>query len=207
MVLRRGTRGWGRPAAAATMAAALTLSGCGWGEEEAPPADAGTPPAEGAPGPAGPSYVYRPASSVESLEIGHTYRGRLLTAHGTAPATGWFRAALEPRNAGRPGPDGFLEFDLVAAPPELNGGEPGTPARLPIRADRTIPAADLVGAQGVRVYAGGSAAALRVTVSPTQASQTTGPRTQAVFTPVAPTRDTETGNDASAPPTPPRIGQ
>ncbi|WP_092862445.1 hypothetical protein [Albimonas pacifica] len=192
---------------AAALTAGLALAGCSWGEEEQAPVEAQTPPQGGAPGPSGPVYEKRPVASVESLEIGQIYRGRLLTAHGAAPATGWFHATLEPRNGSRLAPDGFLEFDLVAAPPELNGGEPGVPARLPIRADRAIPTADLVGAQGVRVYAGATAAALRVSVSAPQPGQAGGPRTQAVFSPVAPTRSVDADDPASAPPTPPRIGQ
>ena len=211
MGLRRAMRAWGRPGAAAALAAGLALAGCSWGDEDpaAEVTDAELPPRNGAPGaPAGPIYEMRPAASVESLEIGQIYRGRLLTAYGTAPATGWFRAELQPRNGGRLAPDGFLEFDLVAAPPELNGGAPGAPARLPIRADRAIPASDLAGAQGVRVHAGATAVAMRVAVEAPATSQTTGPRTPAVFTPVAPTRDAAPSSGGSASPrTPPRIGQ
>ncbi|MDF2232650.1 hypothetical protein P2H44_08805 [Albimonas sp. CAU 1670] len=192
MVQRRASRGWARGRAAAPLAfaaAALALSGCGLWEDEAAVADApSAPPQSGAPGVEGPRLNYLPAAGVESLEIGQIYRGRLLTAHGYAPATGWFRATLQPRNGGRPGPDGFLEYDLVGAPPELNGGEPGAPARQPLRADLAIPSSALAGVQGVRVHAGGQAVAMRVSAASPEPSQTTGPRTPAVFTPVAPTR-------------------
>lgn len=108
--------------------------------------------------------VKRPVAEVTSLEVGQMRKGRLLTAHGAAATPGWFQPALVPRGE-RPTPDGFLEFDFVAAPPELNGGAPmpeGTPIQRSIRADRAVSNADLAGVSGLRVYAAGGVAAVRL---------------------------------------------
>lgn len=123
------------------------------------------PPAQLAPS----QIVKRNVAVVNSLEMGVMDRGRLLTAYGAAPATGWFRPELRARNAGRPGPDGFLEFDFVAAPPELNGGAVppvGTDLQRRVRADRPIADRDIAAAVGVRVYADGGAAAMRFAAAP-----------------------------------------
>ena len=156
--MRRGTIG------AALLAAAL--AGCGGADvgdsvrigvlEPSPqnrPVAAPTTPLE-----------FRLVASVEDLNLGAMHRGRMLIAVGEAPATGWYRPQLRPRRGGAPAPDGFLEFDFVAAPPELNGGEAGpvgTPAQRRLRAVAPIEPQALAGAVGVRVFADGGSAALR----------------------------------------------
>ncbi|MEM6440282.1 MAG: hypothetical protein AAF763_11400 [Pseudomonadota bacterium] len=103
--------------------------------------------------------------SIESLEVGTTRNGVLLSAFGSAPRQGWFQPALRPLNDGLPGPDGFLDFEFVAAPPELNGGAAlpvGAPAQRRVKAVRPIPRRTLSGAAGLRVFAAqGPPAALR----------------------------------------------
>lgn len=166
---KRGARG---AAMATALAGALAAAGCdstvGGGEgavpsvrfrfltasEEAPP-----PPARIL------NPELRAVARIERIELGRMHQARLLTAVGETPVTGWFQPELAPRGGGRPGPDGFLEFDLVAAPPELNNlapGPVGTPAQRAVRADRILPESVVRGAVGVRVFAeSGPPAALR----------------------------------------------
>jgi len=100
----------------------------------------------------------------DSIEVGVLPKGRLLTVFGEAPETGWYLPELSPRGDGLPGPDGFLEFDFIAAPPQLNGQpEPprGTPAQRRVRADRVLDEAQLFGVVGVRVFAEAGPTAFR----------------------------------------------
>ncbi len=118
--------------------------------------------------------VRRPVAAVTDLELGVTRDGGLLTARGQAPTPGWFQAVLRPRDGGRLAPDGFLEFDFLAAPPELNGADPearpagsGTPAQRAVRADRLLRGRTLEGAAGIRVFpASGPPAAIRLAPPP-----------------------------------------
>ena len=106
----------------------------------------------------------RQVESVERLEFGAIHDGRMMTAWGLAPESDWFSPQLEVRRDGLPGPDGFIEFDLVAAPPALNGGEAGpvgTPAQRRIRADAPLLNTEIAGAAGVRVHAQNGAVAQR----------------------------------------------
>ncbi|MGG7565975.1 hypothetical protein ACQ5SO_07420 [Rhodovulum sp. DZ06] len=108
----------------------------------------------------------RAVERVDRLEIGRVHEGLMLSAFGTAPRQDWFSARLEPRREGLPGPDGFIEFDFVAAPPELNGFSaaetPGSATQRAMRADAAIEEANLAGAAGLRVHAAGNAAAIRL---------------------------------------------
>lgn len=124
-----------------------------------------------------PSYTYevkerRPVLTVEVLEVGRTHNGVTLTAYGLAPHQDWFSPLLQPRRDGLPGPDGFIEFDFLAAPPELNQwpyadpyepGAPGDAQQRRVRGDAEIPAANLALAAGLRVHAAGAARAIRLT--------------------------------------------
>jgi len=118
--------------------------------------------------------VRRPVASVDRLELGVTRDGRLLTAYGAAPTPGWFQALLRPRDDGRLAPDGFLEFDFLAAPPELNGADPealpagpGVPAQRAVRADRLLRGGAVQTAAGIRVFAAsGPPAAIRLAPPP-----------------------------------------
>ena len=58
-----------------------------------------------------------PLQAVQSVEIGRTSNGILLTAHGTAPGLGYSLPALRVRRGGELGPDGYQEFDFVATAP------------------------------------------------------------------------------------------
>jgi hypothetical protein len=61
---------------------------------------------------------------------------------------------LAPRRGGAPGPDGFVEFDLLARPPAEGFAMPrGGEAVRRIEAVRLIPADELGSARGVRVFA------------------------------------------------------
>ena len=98
----------------------------------------------------------KPVLRVDRVEFGSLHDGVAVAAFGEAPAPQWFAARLQPRGDGLPAPDGFLEFDFVAAPPELNGAEApplGNPAQRQIRADRGLTREDMSGAVGVRVFA------------------------------------------------------
>ncbi len=146
-------RGWG------AVLAAAALAGCGSSASDYMPRVSvlGTSDELEDKAPEAPvaiaNAVKRPVADITGLELGRMVRGRLLTAHGIAPAGGWFQPELRPLNDGRPAPDGFLEFEFMAAPPDLNGGvgQPGLPVeqRL-IRADRVI--RDSADAVGVRVF-------------------------------------------------------
>lgn len=99
---------------------------------------------------------FRTVATVGKIEIGAMHDAVAVTAFGEAPSSGWFAPRLRPRGDGRPGPDGFLEYDFVAAPPELNGGTPqpvGTAAQRAIRADLALPLEMAKAASGVRVFA------------------------------------------------------
>ncbi len=109
-----------------------------------------------------------PVQSVERLEMGVTHDGIAVSAFGAAPASMWFQPRLNYRNNGEIGRDGFLEFDLVAAPPEMNGGEVGpvgTEAQRAVRGDRTLTRDEIANAVGVRVFAStGAPVAMRFPV-------------------------------------------
>lgn len=166
-----------RPTSAAPLAALIALAGCGLlpdsVSDSVPEVRFGVlePSREPEPEPAAirpeAELERRPVARVTDLEIGVTRSGRLLKATGEAPLTGWFQPALRPRRDGAPGPDGFLDFDLVAAPPELNGGPAGvagTPAQRRVQAVRLLTADTLAGAAGLRVHAAeGPPAAIRFT--------------------------------------------
>jgi hypothetical protein len=106
----------------------------------------------------------RQVLSIERLEFGAIHKGRMMTAWGYAPESDWFSPQLEIRREGLPGPDGFIEFDLVAAPPTLNGGKAGavgTLAQRKVRADIPLLNALTAGAAGIRVHAQDGAIAQR----------------------------------------------
>ena len=95
-----------------------------------------------------------PVQAVRSVEIGRTANGIILTAFGTAPGLGYSLPALRVRRDGQPGPDGYLEFDLVATEP-VQGLElpPGTTRTRAVRADLPIDLRALRGVAGLRVMA------------------------------------------------------
>ncbi|MGM0585811.1 MAG: hypothetical protein ACQEUZ_14300 [Pseudomonadota bacterium] len=161
---RRQRRAW---SAAAAIGAVLALAGCETVSDYTPEVEfRALESSRRAPEiPKAPEeLIKRPVASVDSLELGALRRGRLLLVEGSAPATRWYKPELRPRHDGRPAPDGFLEFDLVAAPPELNAAEPGpegTPGQRRLRAARALSPAELAAAQGVRVYAAQGAQAVR----------------------------------------------
>lgn len=165
----RGLRA--RPLYAAAALAALSLAGCSTFSDvadKAPGVEISVfePSVEPTKAPA-PVIVKerRPVASVEALELGVLHDGVMLTAHGHAPEADWFSPKLEVRRDGLPGPDGFIEFDFVAAPPALNDGKRGpvgTEMQRRIRGDVAIPAAALNGAAGLRVFSAGGAVATRL---------------------------------------------
>ncbi len=95
-----------------------------------------------------------PVESVSRLEIGRTRNGFLITAYGSAPGLGYSLPRLRPRREGRPGLDGYIEYDFVATePPPGFDLPPGTARTRTIRADLPVKADDLRGAAGIRVLA------------------------------------------------------
>ena len=95
-----------------------------------------------------------PMQTVGSVEIGRTRDGILITAHGTAPGLGYSLPVLQARRDGKPGKDGYIEYDLVAsAPPEGSNLPPGNERARRIRADLPVRAAQLAGVKGIRVMA------------------------------------------------------
>lgn len=94
-----------------------------------------------------------PVQALQRIEIGRTRSGYVITAFGTAPGTGYGGAALRARRDGSPGPDGFLDFDFVAVPPDPAFNLPqGTISARAIRADVQVTERQLRGVQGFRVH-------------------------------------------------------
>lgn len=135
-----------RIVAFAALAAASVIGGCSLfdsGKEE--PAAAEQAVAEAR---------YEPVVEVRDIEIGRTRNGLVITALGLAPGAGYAAPELRPRRDGRPGPDGYLDFDFVArAPnPALNLGTGSERVRT-VRADRHLSLDELRGAIGLRIHA------------------------------------------------------
>lgn len=123
---------------AAALAAALTAAACA--DDPAPEA-AAPPPADEA--------VTRVAvDQALTAEIGRTHDGFVLSATGLAQGVGWRAARLRPVTVVA-GPDGFIEFVLVAEPPAAR--DPGLQQR--IRADTVLAPEQLAFARGARVSA------------------------------------------------------
>lgn len=120
--------------------AVAALAGCG-GSDEVPPPE--------------PAVIEQPQRQVAQvprligLEVGQMHRAVALTAFGEAPTGGWSAPQLRPRS-GAPGPDGFLDIDMVAEPPQ---GDMQIQVITRLRADLQIPVATLSGARGLRVHA------------------------------------------------------
>lgn len=98
-----------------------------------------------------------PVDEVVGIEIGRTSTGILVTAYGFAPGIGYGAPELRARRGGAIGTDGFLDYDLVARPPDSGFGLPasGDPRARLVRADRLFGLAELRGATGLRVHGGG----------------------------------------------------
>jgi hypothetical protein len=97
--------------------------------------------------------VQVPVQSVNSIEIGRTRDGFLITAYGRAPGLGYSLPALRPRRDGLPGLDGYIEYDFVATEPTRADLPAGTSATRALRADLPVAAGALRGARGIRVLA------------------------------------------------------
>ena len=100
-----------------------------------------------------PEVVKTPVVRIESLELGRLFRGYMLIATGVAPGTGYHQPELRIRYGGELGPDGFYEFDFVAAAPDdpAQGANAPVTARL-LRGDFELSPAMLRSARGVRVW-------------------------------------------------------
>ena len=100
-------------------------------------------------------------SSITGIEIGRTRDGVLITALGEAPGPGYSLALLRPRRDTLVAPDGFIEFDFVASPPdpELDLGI-GTPRTRAVRADLPLLQGQVRNARGLRIIARSGAASV-----------------------------------------------
>lgn len=95
-----------------------------------------------------------PVQAVREIEIGRTRDGFVVTAYGTAPALGYAVPQLRARRDGKPGADGFLDFDFVALPPKPGLERPqGSIAARSVRADILLTQREMRGATGIRVHA------------------------------------------------------
>jgi len=95
-----------------------------------------------------------PVQTVRAVEIGRTADGFLITAFGTAPGLGHALPSLRARHDGAPGTDGYIEYDLVALPPDPASDLPSGTARIrQVRADLPIGLEQTLGTRGVRVFA------------------------------------------------------
>ena len=136
-----------RIAALAAIAATLAAGGCGLfdGDDEEEAAAAQQAVVEAS---------YEPVEEVRQIEIGRTRNGLVITAYGLAPGPGYAAPELRPRREGRPGPDGFLDYDFVARAP-LN--PPATASASPrareVRGDVLVEVRDLRGVTGIRIHA------------------------------------------------------
>ena len=153
----------------AVLPAALALSACSGGEEEAPATesqgsvigDIGTlwgeesskVKAERA-ARLRQAAIKVPVTAVRSVELGRTRDGFLITAFGTAPGLGFSLPALRVRRSGEPGVDGYIEYDFVASEPAQGFSLPqGTTQTRALRADLAVSIRQLRGASGIRVLA------------------------------------------------------
>ncbi len=100
-----------------------------------------------------PEIAKEPVVRIESLELGRLFRGYMLIATGVAPGTGYHLPELRIRYGGELGPDGFYEFDFVAAAPDdtSQGANAPVTARL-LRGDYELTPLMLRSARGVRVW-------------------------------------------------------
>ncbi|MEM7670033.1 MAG: hypothetical protein AAF317_12975 [Pseudomonadota bacterium] len=95
-----------------------------------------------------------PVQAVREIEIGRTRDGFVVTAFGTAPALGYAVPQLRARRDGKPGTDGFIDFDFVATPPKPGLERPqGSISARSLRADILLERKDLRGSTGIRVHA------------------------------------------------------
>ncbi|MEM6932516.1 MAG: hypothetical protein AAF526_02920 [Pseudomonadota bacterium] len=95
-----------------------------------------------------------PVQAVREIEIGRTRDGFVVTAYGTAPALGYALPQLRVRRDGKPGTDGFIDFDFVATPPKPGLERPqGSISARSLRADILLERKDLRGSSGIRVHA------------------------------------------------------
>lgn len=131
-------------ALAAAVLAALSLGGC---------SSSGADKTEESAAQAVQADPYVPVESVRNIQIGRTRNGIAVTAFGIAPGLGFGAPELRPRRDGKPGPDGVLDFDFVARPPDarFNLGEGPIEARA-VRADTLLTARKLEGVQGIRIH-------------------------------------------------------
>lgn len=90
-----------------------------------------------------------PVETVRTLELGRLQHGYLLSAFGTAPDADDYQPELRIRYDGRPGADGFYEFDFMVRPASRDEA-PQAPRQ--IRADYELSEQMLRIAVGVRVW-------------------------------------------------------
>lgn len=125
----------------------VALPGCSWlgfGDDEPEPS---------AEAPAAPEVQPEIVQSVRKLEIGRTRDGVMLTAYGTGTGLGYSLPRLRARRDGKPGPDGMIDYDFIANPPDpgFNLGT-GTVKARALRADLPVKVTELEGARGIRVH-------------------------------------------------------
>ncbi|MEM6421771.1 MAG: hypothetical protein AAF698_04210 [Pseudomonadota bacterium] len=140
---------------AAVFCVPLALGGCSlFGDDEAPEPDPNLGDVE--------RVRLEPVDQILRVEIGQLTDGLVVTAFGLARSAGYARPTLSPRRQGRPGPDGFVEFDFQAQPPDPGLELPRGDARLRrLRADRLLPGRVFEGAAGIRVFGLANASAIR----------------------------------------------
>ena len=99
---------------------------------------------------------------MRDIEIGRTRNGYVITARGDAPGLGYGAPELRTRREGKPGPDGFIDFDFVAQAPDpsFNLGK-GTLAARSVRADLHVTLDQLKGSVGIRVHGVGGGLQMR----------------------------------------------
>jgi hypothetical protein len=133
-------------ATAAALVAALALGGCSVFKSKDKDEEVVSEEAA-------PEAIYEPIESVRDIEIGRTRNGYVISVQGTAPGLGYGAPELRARRDGKPGLDGFLDYDFVVQAPDpgFNLGTGTIDARA-VRADLLVTEKDLRGAAGVRVH-------------------------------------------------------
>ena len=130
------------------LVASLALTGCGaFGSDDDEKAE------EAAAEAAAQAALIEPIEQVLAVEVGRTRNGYVISANGLAPGLGYSAPELRPRRDGRPGLDGFIDYDFtVQAPDPRRQLGQGTPSARRIQVRHQIKNDDLRGAIGLRVH-------------------------------------------------------
>lgn len=95
--------------------------------------------------------VKLPVEKIQSVDLGRTFDGFMLTVTGNTVTAGWTAPELRPRGTG-PTAEGLLEFDFLAQPPTA-AAPPAAAGMTRVLAFRPFPLAELQAVRGLRIHA------------------------------------------------------